>query len=554
MAARVIDSITGSQEGRAVAAYLRGPISGGSPWRFNLSNEADVRGGIIHYPLLGNLPSPSDPSASSFGVQQSGAFTAEIVPPARGAQAVQIGAGAYINTPDSAATSPTGSFEIRFKCRAASYANGSFQTIAGKYTEGGAKSWVIYWTAAGTFAVSWSNDGSTIAGAQAMGGVPPSNLPVVIRVLADASNNLWRTEISYDDGLTFAAFGQSNSVTIAVPDIASLLEFGAYSGGLNPFSGVIYWAEVRSGLGGPVQARFDAEDAVSGLTAVTSKLTGEVWTLQGAATLVADSPDGGLSHIDWHDLCRTARGTLWELELVSRIVKPDGSSAEITDTRRATARTVSINKRRLSIRFADVDTAAMDRPFPFNRYTKEAFAKIYEGHIGRVITDCSPGTQIKLPMSYIDNNGSNSYVFAVCEKRSGPTYTVNTVYRDGRIVSASEYSASTATSSGGLVVVTVVFAREQRDTNGRQYEFTADISVSGSREPSGEVQRLLALAGITCDSASFTAAISADAAGSFQIDAAYATERTVRAIVEDLLQVARGWLQKTSNGSWAIVQ
>jgi hypothetical protein len=128
------------------------------------------------------------------------------------------------------------------------------------------------------------------------------------------------------------------------------------------------------------------------------------------------------------------------------------------------------------------------------------------------------------------------------------------VYRDGRIVSASEYSVSTATATSGLVVVTVVFAREQRDTSGKQYEFTADITVSGTREPSTEIQRLLAKVGVPTDAASFTTAAAVDVAGGFYIDAAYTTEVQLKVIIEYLLQVARGDLVKTSTGAWAIVQ
>jgi hypothetical protein len=257
---------------------------------------------------------------------------------------------------------------------------------------------------------------------------------------------------------------------------------------------------------------------------------------------------------DFDTIRDNSKGTTWELEILSQLTRANGSSIELTDVRRAVAKRISVTKNKLSLSFADIDTDALDRVYPSNKYSKEEFTNIYEGHIGRVVPDCSPGTLLKVPMAFINTNGTTTWTFAICERRTGPTYTVNTVYRDGRIVSASEYSVSTATATSGLVVVTVVFAREQRDTSGKQYEFTADITVSGTREPSTEIQRLLTKVGVPTDAASFTAAAAVDVAGGFYIDAAYTTEVQLKVIIEYLLQVARGDLVKTSTGAWAIVQ
>ena len=49
------------------------------------------------------------------------------------------------------------------------------------------------------------------------------------------------------------------------------------------------------------------------------------------------------------------------------------------------------------------------------------------------------GTALKLPLVLIDTDGSTYWDFALCEY-SGTAPTVLTVYRDGRIVDAAEYS------------------------------------------------------------------------------------------------------------------
>lgn len=259
------------------------------------------------------------------------------------------------------------------------------------------------------------------------------------------------------------------------------------------------------------------------------------------------------SRADFDWIRDNARGTVWELELVSELTRANLSTLELTDLRRATCKLVNVERNRLSLRFADIDTDALDRSWPANDYTKEIFTGIYAAHIGRAIPDLSPGTCEKVPCAFVETNGTSVWRFAICEARAGVTYTINTVYRDGRIVTASEYTVAT-TTYGAIDVRTITFSREQRDTNGRQYEFVADVSVSGNREPSREIQRLLTAVGINTDAASFTAAITEDAARGFYIDAVYAAKRQLRAIVEDLLQVARADLYKTSVGAWAIVQ
>lgn len=248
------------------------------------------------------------------------------------------------------------------------------------------------------------------------------------------------------------------------------------------------------------------------------------------------------------------KATTWELELLSQLTRANGATIEVSDIRRAVAKRVSITKNKLVVQFADVDFDQIDRAYPFAKFTKEEWANIFPAHIGRVVPDCSPGTIEKIPCSFINTNGTTTWTFAVCERRTGVTYIIVTLYRDGRIVAASEYTQSTATSASGLVVVTVVFAREQRDSSGRQYEFTADITASGSREPSREVERLLMRAGVAIDAASVTAAITEDAARGFFIDAAYAAETNLKTIIEYLLEVARCDLIKTATGAWALVQ
>jgi hypothetical protein len=104
-------------------------------------------------------------------------------------------------------------------------------------------------------------------------------------------------------------------------------------------------------------------------------------------------------------------------------------------------------------------------------------------------------------------------------------------------------------------VHTINFTREQVDFNGRPYVIEADWLLAGSRTPSDEIARILALYGLTVDAATFAAAAAADNAAGFLVDALYGDPgRTGNATIEDLLRVARGWLAQTAAGAWSIVQ
>ncbi len=260
---------------------------------------------------------------------------------------------------------------------------------------------------------------------------------------------------------------------------------------------------------------------------------------------------------DFYQVAATAVGQEWELELQSELLDQNKNPvATMSDIRRAVGKSVRISRGALEISFADVDLDKLTATYPFKSFTTADFSRLYVDHVGNPIPDLGPGTHLKVPMSMIDDNGgAGPWKFSPCESRSGPTYTINTIYRDGQIVSATEYSTGTTTgASTGVVVRHASFAREQRDTGNRLYTLEADITVTGSREPSAELSRILQLYGVAIDAASFTAAAAVDNAFGIFCDAGYTRARSGRGIVEDLLRMARGDLAKTPTNAWGIVQ
>lgn len=98
------------------------------------------------------------------------------------------------------------------------------------------------------------------------------------------------------------------------------------------------------------------------------------------------------------------------------------------------------------------------------------------------------------------------------------------------------------------------FVQQQVDFNGTNYAIEADCNGVESRNASTEIKRLLLNAGATTDSSSFTAAIGASFSQLVDCDYGRAGARSIDAILNDLLFIARAGLYRTSAGDYGIFQ
>jgi hypothetical protein len=176
--------------------------------------------------------------------------------------------------------------------------------------------------------------------------------------------------------------------------------------------------------------------------------------------------------------------------------------------------------------------------FPFEQFTVADFPGLFEDHVGWYIPQ-GVGTVVKVPLAWISSTGG-VYKYAGCkilDPLNPPT--VLAVYRgaqagQGAVVSASEYTTSTATgASTGVQVLSINFTREQKDFSGRPYVLEADLLIPGSRSPADEISRILGLYGITADATTFTAASAADTAAGYAVDALYGTGKKARTGIGD---------------------
>ena len=102
----------------------------------------------------------------------------------------------------------------------------------------------------------------------------------------------------------------------------------------------------------------------------------------------------------------------------------------------------------------------------------------------------------------------------------------------------------------------VRFTREQRDPSGALYTIEADVFGFRSRNVADEISRIISEVGGVADSTSFSAAASVATTEKMLADCAHGARgaRKARAIVEDLLFIARGMVYRAYGSGYLIVQ
>lgn len=242
------------------------------------------------------------------------------------------------------------------------------------------------------------------------------------------------------------------------------------------------------------------------------------------------------------------RNQLVDVELVTRVRREDGTTVELVNERRGVVKKVTRSGLVARLHVADVDRSELDALVPVKTFKVADWPELFVDHVNRPVPQ-GVGTIRKVPLTYVVKTGG-TWKYAACEV-IGSTPTALTVYRDKRVVAATEYTTSTQTV-GGTTYFLVNFTREQVDFQGRLYEITADLSCPGSRLPADELKRMLQVLNVAADPESFArAAAYHNVAGIFG-DYGYSEQRTGAAIVEDILQLARGQLYRTPSGAYGL--
>lgn len=214
--------------------------------------------------------------------------------------------GNYANTPDSAAASITGDIDIRSKVALDDWTPSGNSSFITKYNSTGnqkAYGFRVISGSTGRLNLYWSNNGSADISAQSTASPTVTNGAILwVRATLDVDNGASGYDVNFYtsiDGATWTQLGATvtGGATTSIFDSTASIEVGSVGGGTQLADGKIYYAEVRSGIGGSAVAKFDpSNDADPGDTSFTSS-TGEVWTINGTATLV----NGQIATLEYSD-------------------------------------------------------------------------------------------------------------------------------------------------------------------------------------------------------------------------------------------------------------
>lgn len=247
-------------------------------------------------------------------------------------------------------------------------------------------------------------------------------------------------------------------------------------------------------------------------------------------------------------LAASWRGVLVDVELVTRIKREDGTDAELVNERRAAVKRASRRDNVLTLDLSEVDRQALEQLVPSRTFTTADWPELYVEHVNRPVPE-GVGTVLKVPLTYVVKTGG-TYKYAACRVIGG-TPVVLTLYRDGLVVPAAEYSTTTQ-AVGGVTYFLVTFAKEQVDFGGNLHELEADLSCPGSRLPAHEAKRILESVGASADATLFDAAAAYHEVSGIRGDYRYVAQRKASAILEDILALARGQIYRTPGTPYGI--
>jgi len=203
-------------------------------------------------------------------------------------------AGHYASTPDSVAASITGDIDIRVKVALTDWTPATLSTLAARYVGGGSRAYLFGVNAAGTLRLITSADGTALIDRSSTASVSAANLDTVfVRVTLDVDNDaVGNTAVFYTstDGESWVQLGDPvvNAGTTSIFDGAMSLEVGSDgSGATDRVNGRIYSAQIYDGIDGTLVVDFNPHrDAVTPTGTITSSTTSEVWTINGASSVV----------------------------------------------------------------------------------------------------------------------------------------------------------------------------------------------------------------------------------------------------------------------------
>jgi hypothetical protein len=181
--------------------------------------------------------------------------------------------GKYFTVPDSVANSVTGDIDVRVKANMVNWATPGTPHLLSKWSGVVAtSSYSFALSSTGKLVLDWSNGAAQNAAWSTVATGAANGADLWIRAAMQVNNGAGSSVVTFytsPDGVTWNQLG--TPVTVAgvtsINDSATSLSVGAQSTGINAVNGKVYYAEVRSGIGGTVVSKFDG-------SAITASATG----------------------------------------------------------------------------------------------------------------------------------------------------------------------------------------------------------------------------------------------------------------------------------------
>lgn len=203
--------------------------------------------------------------------------------------------GSHASTPDHASLDITSDIDLRAEATLDDWASGSIQNLIGKSNAAATQnSYRLRVSATGFLEISWTEDGSTVETATSTVALPVSNGErLAVRATLDVNNLAFGRTIRFytstaiDGQWTQLGTDVVQAGTTSIFSGTAGLSVGsaADDGSLHRTTGIVFAAEVRSGVGGTVVAdpRFDLQ--THGATSFDDD-AGRTWTINGGAEII----------------------------------------------------------------------------------------------------------------------------------------------------------------------------------------------------------------------------------------------------------------------------
>lgn len=214
-------------------------------------------------------------------------------------------AGAYASSPDSATASIVGDIDIRVYASLTDWTPAAISTLVAKsLTTGNQRSYFFGVKTDGTLQFQNSPDGTAAALVTSASSVAPTVAngdALWVRVTVDVNDGAggnvvkFYTSADYNVSTSTGTWTQlgttvTNVGTTSIFDSTALVEIGSRDTGTTQITtGKVYAAQIYSGIAGTLAVQFNARDTYAGDTSFASFATTEVWTVNGAASIIGSA-------------------------------------------------------------------------------------------------------------------------------------------------------------------------------------------------------------------------------------------------------------------------